>query len=160
MSFIDHINLRIPEEKIEEALKFYRDLIGLETWKLEEHREGQRTLFFFRIGENALINIRPKEDFKRPSGKEPGSFLHRERSGHRQLQKRSRERRPRSSETGRTAWDTGKSTGNICRGSFRLCDRAQGTGLKSILKKADGKNVKEQEIQIERSEKASGLEMN
>lgn len=74
MSFIDHINLRIPEEKIEEALKFYRDLIGLETWKLEEYREGQRTSFFFRIGENALINIRPKEDFKRPSGKNLDHF--------------------------------------------------------------------------------------
>jgi catechol 2,3-dioxygenase-like lactoylglutathione lyase family enzyme len=73
MAFIDHINLRIPE-KIDEALKFYRDLIGLETWKLEEYREGQRTSFFFRIGENALINIRPKEDFERHSEKNLDHF--------------------------------------------------------------------------------------
>lgn len=69
MAFIDHINLRIPDDRVDEALKFYRDLLGLDTWKLEEYREGERTSFFFRIGENAVLNMRPKESFERPSGK-------------------------------------------------------------------------------------------
>jgi catechol 2,3-dioxygenase-like lactoylglutathione lyase family enzyme len=73
MAFIDHVNLRIPEQGVEEVLEFYRDLLGLESWKLEDYRENNRTSFFFKIGENALINMRPKEDFERPSGK---SFDH------------------------------------------------------------------------------------
>lgn len=69
MTSIDHVNLRIPEREVEKALEFYGEFLGLETWKLEEYRKGERTSFFFRIGEEALLNIRPKEDFERPSGK-------------------------------------------------------------------------------------------
>lgn len=68
MNFIDHINLRIPEDKIQKALEFYNDLLGFETWKLEDYRDDERTSFFFRIGDNALLNIRPKKDFQRPEG--------------------------------------------------------------------------------------------
>lgn len=74
MAFIDHVNLKIPEDRIEEALEFYREFLGLETWKLEDYREDERTSFFFRIGENALLNIRPKPDFERPSGKNLDHF--------------------------------------------------------------------------------------
>lgn len=69
MAFIDHVNIRIPEEGVNEALQFYRDLLGLKPWKLEEYRSGERTSFFLELGEDALINFRPKEDFERPSGK-------------------------------------------------------------------------------------------
>lgn len=69
MPFIDHVNIRIPEEEVEEALEFYRDTLGLETWKLEDYMADERTSFFLRIGEDALINVRPKENFERPSGK-------------------------------------------------------------------------------------------
>lgn len=74
MSFIDHINLRIPENSVQEALEFYRDLLGFETWKLEEYREDERTSFFFRIGDNALLNMRPKPDFERPEGRNYDHF--------------------------------------------------------------------------------------
>lgn len=74
MAFIDHVNLRIPEDKISEALEFYRDLLGFETWKLDDYREDERTSFFFRIGENALLNMRPKPDFQQPEGKNYDHF--------------------------------------------------------------------------------------
>ena len=35
--------------------------------KLEEFRRGERTSFFFRISEDAVINIRLEENFEEPS---------------------------------------------------------------------------------------------
>ncbi|MFB6115451.1 MAG: VOC family protein, partial [Candidatus Nanohalobium sp.] len=61
---IDHISIGIPENSVEKALKFYRGALGFETFKLEEFRDGERTSFFFRMGENALLNLRPKEEFR------------------------------------------------------------------------------------------------
>ena len=72
-SGIDHVNIKIPENGVEEALNFYRRVLGFETMKLEEFKNNERTSFFFRISEDSVINIRPKEDFQRPSGK---SFDH------------------------------------------------------------------------------------
>lgn len=74
MNFIDHINLRIPEDSVEKALEFYSDLLGFETWKLEGYRNDERTSFFFRIGDDALLNLRPKPDFQRPEGKNYDHF--------------------------------------------------------------------------------------
>lgn len=66
---IDHVNIRVPEDMVEEALTFYRDVLGLETMRLEEYKSGKRTSFFFRISGESVINIRPKKSFKRPTGK-------------------------------------------------------------------------------------------
>lgn len=72
-SVIDHVNIRIPEDGVEEAVKFYGEILGFEPMKLKEFENDERTSFFFRISEDAVINIRPKENFQRPSGK---SFDH------------------------------------------------------------------------------------
>lgn len=66
---IDHVNIRIPDDGVEKALEFYRDLLGFETIKLDRYKAGERTSFFFEISDNALINIRPKDNFVEPSGK-------------------------------------------------------------------------------------------
>lgn len=66
---IDHVNIRIPEDGVEEALQFYRDILGFKTMKLEEYRNDERTSFFIKISENALLNLRPKKSFSKPSGK-------------------------------------------------------------------------------------------
>lgn len=70
---IDHVNIRIPEEGVEDAVNFYVEVLGFEPMKLEEFRRDERTSFFFRISEDAVINIRPKEGFEGPSGR---SFDH------------------------------------------------------------------------------------
>lgn len=70
---IDHVNIKIPEDGVDEAVNFYQKVLGFEPMKLEEFRNGERTSFFFRISENAVINIRPEENFQEPSGK---SFDH------------------------------------------------------------------------------------
>jgi len=63
---IDHINLRIPENGVSRAVEFYENILGFDTWKMEEYKSNERTSFFFKIGEEALLNIRPKKDFKTP----------------------------------------------------------------------------------------------
>ncbi len=74
MGFIDHVNLRIPEDGVQEALQFYRDTLGFETWKLEDYQNNERTSFFFKIGDNSLLNMRPKTNFQRPEGKNYDHF--------------------------------------------------------------------------------------
>lgn len=64
---IDHISLEIPEKRIEECLRFYRDTLGFEAFKLDGYKQGERTSFFLDMGK-ALLNIRPVEDFEEPVG--------------------------------------------------------------------------------------------
>lgn len=66
-SVIDHVNIKIPRDGVEEAVNFYQEVLGFEPMKLEEFRNGERTSFFFRISEDAVINIRLEENFKEPS---------------------------------------------------------------------------------------------
>lgn len=64
---IDHINIRIPLEGINDALNFYKEVLGLETKKLEAYKRGERTSFFMKAGPTSMINIRPKEGFEQPN---------------------------------------------------------------------------------------------
>lgn len=71
---IDHINIRIPYDGVPEALEFYRDILGFETMKLKKYQNDERTSFFIQISDEALINIRPKEEFVEPSGRNLDHF--------------------------------------------------------------------------------------
>jgi catechol 2,3-dioxygenase-like lactoylglutathione lyase family enzyme len=66
---IDHVNIRIPdtEEAVETAVQFYRDVLGFEPAKLDRYRAGERTSFAFRMGETAMLHVRPVNDFKEPT---------------------------------------------------------------------------------------------
>lgn len=68
MAGLDHINIRIPVGREEDALVFYRDVLGLEPMRLEAYRADDRTTFFVRLGKDAVINVRPVDDFSPPSG--------------------------------------------------------------------------------------------
>lgn len=66
---IDHVNIRIPDSGVERALEFYRDRLGFTPEKLELFQDGERTSFAFRMGPEALLHVRPVEDFEEPDGK-------------------------------------------------------------------------------------------
>lgn len=68
-SGIDHVNIKIPEDGVDEAIEFYQEVLGFEPMNLEEFRNGERTSFFFRISGDAVINIRLEEKFEEPSDK-------------------------------------------------------------------------------------------
>lgn len=63
---IDHVNLRIPVDGVDDALGFYRDVLGFPVERLDRYRAGDRTSFMFRCGDTSLLVIRPVEDFARP----------------------------------------------------------------------------------------------
>lgn len=63
---IDHVTFRIPKDGVEAAVGFYTGVLGFEPVKLEAYRAGERTSFFFRMGETAMLTIRPVEAFTKP----------------------------------------------------------------------------------------------
>lgn len=69
VTHIDHVNIRIPdtEEAVETAVGFYRDVLGFEPAKLDRYRDGERTSFAFRLGDTAMLHVRPVSDFAEPS---------------------------------------------------------------------------------------------
>lgn len=64
---IDHVNLRIPNEQVDDALAFYRDTLGLGVEGLEAYRDGDRPLFTFRLSETCIIHVSPADEFEPPS---------------------------------------------------------------------------------------------
>ncbi|TYT62601.1 VOC family protein [Natrialba swarupiae] len=69
VSDIDHVNIRIPTGSVDEAVAFYRDGLGFEPENLDRYRDGERTIFSFRLNERCILHVRPVESFSPPDGK-------------------------------------------------------------------------------------------
>ncbi|WP_254533108.1 VOC family protein [Natrinema gelatinilyticum] len=65
---IDHVNIRIPSSRVDEAIEFYRDGLGFEPENLDAYRDGDRTIFSFRLSDRCLVHVRPVESFTPPDG--------------------------------------------------------------------------------------------
>lgn len=65
---IDHVNVRIPDSGVDQAVEFYTNVLGFEPEQLDAYRAGNRTLFSFRLGDTAVLHVRPVEEFEPPSG--------------------------------------------------------------------------------------------
>ncbi len=63
---IDHVNLRIPADRVDDAVAFYRDVLGFRPERLDAYRDGERTSFMFRCGDTSLLVIRPVTEFSPP----------------------------------------------------------------------------------------------
>ena len=63
----DHTNWRVRD--LEASLDFYRDVLGLEPFGLEEYRRGERPLVSLRVTENFILHLTPDPEFERgPTG--------------------------------------------------------------------------------------------
>jgi catechol 2,3-dioxygenase-like lactoylglutathione lyase family enzyme len=63
----DHTNWRV--RNLEASLGFYRDVLGLEPFGLEEYRRGERPLVSLRVTENFILHLTPDPEFERgPTG--------------------------------------------------------------------------------------------
>lgn len=73
---IDHVNIKIPENRVDDAVAFYQDGLGFEPEQLEAYRDGDRTLFSFRISETAVLHVRPvdPDEFTEPDGSDYDHF--------------------------------------------------------------------------------------
>lgn len=65
-SHLDHVNLAIPDEGVDDAVAFYRDTLGFELEDLDAYRAGDRPIFSIRLSATSLIHVRPIDDFEAP----------------------------------------------------------------------------------------------
>jgi catechol 2,3-dioxygenase-like lactoylglutathione lyase family enzyme len=61
----DHTNWRVRD--LEASLRFYRDVLGLTPFGLEEYQRGERTLVSLRVTEDFILHLTPDPEFERPS---------------------------------------------------------------------------------------------
>ena len=63
----DHTNWRVRD--LDASLNFYRDVLGLEPFGLEEYHRGERPLVSLRITEDFILHLTPDPEFERvPTG--------------------------------------------------------------------------------------------
>lgn len=62
----DHVNIRIPADRVDECIEFYRDGLGLEPEDVAAYREGNRPIFGFWLTDDAIIHVRPIESLDEP----------------------------------------------------------------------------------------------
>ena len=63
----DHTNWRVRD--LEASLRFYRDVLGLTPFGLEEYHRGERPLVSLRVTEDFILHLAPDPDFGRgPTG--------------------------------------------------------------------------------------------
>lgn len=58
----DHTNWRVKD--IGRSLRFYRDLLGLEPFGLEEYRRGEHPLVSLRVTPTFILHLRPDPGFE------------------------------------------------------------------------------------------------
>ena len=64
---VDHTNWRVRD--LDASLSFYRDVLGLEPFGLEEYYRGERPLVSLRITEDFILHLTPDPEFERvPTG--------------------------------------------------------------------------------------------
>ncbi len=62
----DHTNWRVRD--LEASLRFYRDVLGLIPFGLEEYRRGERPLVSLRVTEDFILHLTPEPDFEAGTG--------------------------------------------------------------------------------------------
>lgn len=62
----DHTNWRVRD--IDRTLGFYRDVLGLEPFGLDEYRRGERPIVSLRVTEEFILHLIPDADFEAGGG--------------------------------------------------------------------------------------------
>lgn len=68
MPALDHVNLRIPESRIDEAVEFYDEILGFDLENMDRYESGAKPFFSFRIGPTAVVHVQPTASFASPTG--------------------------------------------------------------------------------------------
>jgi catechol 2,3-dioxygenase-like lactoylglutathione lyase family enzyme len=64
---IDHVNLRIPLDDTNAAVRFYSDILGFNLENRDRYEAGQKSFFSIRLANESVIHFRPVEDFEPPT---------------------------------------------------------------------------------------------
>jgi catechol 2,3-dioxygenase-like lactoylglutathione lyase family enzyme len=63
---IDHVNLRIPEDGVEDGIAFYRDGLGLAIEGRDRYERGEKPFFDVRLAPTHVIHLWPTPEFDPP----------------------------------------------------------------------------------------------
>jgi catechol 2,3-dioxygenase-like lactoylglutathione lyase family enzyme len=61
----DHINFRVKD--LDASLGFYRDVLGLEPFGLQEYRRDERPIVSLRVTDQFILHLAPNSEFERGS---------------------------------------------------------------------------------------------
>lgn len=64
---IDHVNLRIPLDEIDTAIRFYGEILGFDLENRDRYETGQKSFFSIRLADESVIHLRPVDDFEPPT---------------------------------------------------------------------------------------------
>lgn len=73
VQWVDHLNLRVPEDRVDEFVAVYRDAFGFECEHLDSYCAGDKPFFFVRLGPDTILHVSPTDEFVRPDG---SNFYH------------------------------------------------------------------------------------
>ena len=65
---LDHVNLTVPADRVDDVVAFYRDALGFDLEDLDAYRAGDRPIFSIRLSATSLIHVSPSEEFEPPTG--------------------------------------------------------------------------------------------
>ncbi|MFB6170330.1 MAG: VOC family protein [Haloarculaceae archaeon] len=65
---IDHVNLKIPADGVDDALAFYRDGLGFEADRLDAYESGEKPFFAIRLTDENVLHLWPDDSFDPPTG--------------------------------------------------------------------------------------------
>ena len=67
--WVDHLNLRIPADRVDEFVELYRDNLGFDLEHLDAYRNDEKPFFYLRLTETSVFHVSPREEsFDGPSG--------------------------------------------------------------------------------------------
>lgn len=65
---IDHLNLRIPEDGVADARRFYVDRLGFELDNYDRFESGDKPFFDVRLAPEHVLHLWPTDEFTTPDG--------------------------------------------------------------------------------------------
>lgn len=64
--WVDHLNIRIPADRVDEFVALYRDALSFEIDHLDDYRAGEKGFFYLRLTENSVFHVDPTDSFTEP----------------------------------------------------------------------------------------------
>ncbi|KAB1185014.1 MULTISPECIES: VOC family protein [Haloferax] len=64
---IDHVNLRIPDDAVDDAVEFYGDALGFDIENRDLFESDEKPFISVRLTPVSIIHLQPTEDFHPPT---------------------------------------------------------------------------------------------
>jgi catechol 2,3-dioxygenase-like lactoylglutathione lyase family enzyme len=60
---LDHVNLKIPDDSLDEAIEFYGSALGFDIENLDLYESGEKPFVSVRLTPVSIIHLQPSSDF-------------------------------------------------------------------------------------------------